>query len=88
MNHGEIMETQVRAILQQHSGLGDAAQSIGGNESLWQAGMTSLASVEVMLALESTFGFEFPDSWLRHATFGTVFNIMACVKELTRSAVR
>jgi acyl carrier protein len=85
---GEIMETQVRTILQKHSGLGDTAQSIGVHESLWQAGMTSLASVEVMLALESTFDFEFPESWLRHATFGTVFNIMSCVKQLTESAVR
>ena len=34
------MEAQVRAILQEHSVLGDAALSVGINESLWQMGMT------------------------------------------------
>lgn len=84
----ESMEAQVRAILQQHSGLRETAAGIGVHESLWQLGMTSLASVEVMVALESTFDVEFPDSWLRHATFGTIFNIMGCVTALTESAVR
>jgi acyl carrier protein len=82
------IEAQVRAILREHSGLRDTVQSIGVHESLWQRGMTSLASVDVMVALESTFDFEFPDSWLRHATFGTIFNIMGCVNALTESAVR
>jgi acyl carrier protein len=82
------MEARVRAILHEHSGLGDAVVGAGVHESLWQLGMTSLASVDVMAALESAFGFEFPDSWLRHATFGTIVNIMGCVRALTESPVR
>lgn len=82
------MEAQVRAILLQHSGIGEAVRTADVHESLWQLGMTSLASVEVMLALESAFGFEFPDSYLRHATFGTIYNIMGCVTALTGSAAR
>jgi acyl carrier protein len=84
----EDLEARVRAILREHSGLRDAVLSVGVHESLWQLGMTSLASVSVMVALESTFDFEFPDSWLRHATFGTIFNIMGCINALTESAVR
>lgn len=79
------MEGQVRAILQQHSGLGDSVRGIGAFENLWRMGMTSLASVQVMLALESAFGFEFPDSKLRHATFASISNIIDSVKELTGS---
>jgi acyl carrier protein len=41
-----------------------------------------------MLALESAFGFEFPESKLRHATFSSVYSIMASVKELTGSTVQ
>lgn len=82
------METQVRTILQERSGLGDTVQGIGMHESLWLLGMTSLDSVEVMLTLEETFGFEFPESRLRHATFATIFNIMRCIKELTESSVQ
>ncbi len=79
------METKVRAILRGHSGLGDAVQDIDIYDNLWGLGMTSLASVEVMLALESAFGFEFPESKLRHATFSSIYAIMDCVTELTGS---
>ncbi|MFC4857319.1 phosphopantetheine-binding protein [Actinophytocola glycyrrhizae] len=82
------MEAQVRAILRERSGLGDAVRGIGVHDSLWVLGMTSLASVEVMLDLEATFGFEFPENRLRHATFATIFNIVRCVRELTESRVR
>jgi acyl carrier protein len=77
------MEGQIRAILQQHSGLSQAVEGIGPNENLWRMGMTSAASVNVMLALESAFGFEFPESKLRHATFACILNIIDCVSELT-----
>ena len=82
------MEAQVRAILQDYSGLGDSAQSISVHTNLWRTGMTSLASVQVMLALESAFGFEFPESKLRHATFASIYSIMAAVHELAGSAAR
>lgn len=77
------MEGQVRVILREHSGLGAAIGGISIYDNLWRLGMTSLASVQVMLALEEAFGFEFPDSKLRHATFASIFHIMDCVTELT-----
>ena len=79
------MERQVRAILQEHSGLGEAVADISAHENLWRMGMTSAASVNVMLALESAFDFEFPESKLRHATFACVYNIVGCITELTGS---
>jgi acyl carrier protein len=83
-----MMEEKVRAILREHSGLGDAVQQMTVHDSLWLMGMTSAASVEVMVALESAFGFEFPDERLRHATFASVYNIVRCIRELTGSGVR
>jgi acyl carrier protein len=82
------LEARVRAILLESSGIGDAVTEAHVHGSLWQLGMDSLASVEVMVSLETTFGFEFPDSWLRHATFGTIYNIMGCVRALTEGTVR
>lgn len=84
----EALEARVRTILLESSGIGDAVTDADVHESLWQLGMDSLASVEVMVSLETTFGFEFPDSWLRHATFGTIYNIMGCVRALTEGACR
>jgi acyl carrier protein len=82
------MEMQLRAILGDYSGLGDISYSIGMQENLWHLGMTSLASVQVMLALEASFGIEFPESKLRHATFSSIFAIMATIQELAGSIVR
>jgi acyl carrier protein len=79
------MEQKVRAIIEEHSGLGEVIQGITSHDDLWLMGMTSLASVQVMLALESTFGFEFPESKLLHVTFSSISRIMDCVKELTGS---
>jgi acyl carrier protein len=80
------MEKQVRVILQELSGLGDDVADVSANEDLWRLGMTSLASVEVMLALEAAFGFEFPESKLSHATFSCISNIIGCITELTGGA--
>lgn len=82
------METQVRDILRKHSGLGDDVADVDAREDLWQLGMTSLASVQVMVALEETFGMEIPEHKLRHATFASVDNIMACLRELSAGAAR
>ena len=49
---------------------------------LYQAGMTSHASVSVMLALEDAFDIEFPESMLRKATFESVSAISAALSTL------
>jgi acyl carrier protein len=85
---GSSMETEVRAILREHSGIGESAHHIGVHENLWLLGMTSLASVQVMLALESAFAVEIPDEKLLHATFSSIHQIQACITELTTRTAR
>jgi acyl carrier protein len=50
---------------------------------LYQAGMTSHASVNVMLALEGQFDIEFPDRMLKRGVFESIAAIRAAVDELT-----
>ena len=45
------------------------------------AGMTSLASVNVMLALESEFAVEFPDQMLNRSMFISVAAIEAALRK-------
>jgi acyl carrier protein len=47
-------------------------ESIDRDADLYRAGMTSHASVNVMLALEDTFDVEFPDAMLRKSTFESI----------------
>lgn len=57
--------------------------AITDETDLYNAGMTSLASVNVMLALEAEFDVEFPDSLLRRDVFGSVASIASAVSRLT-----
>lgn len=74
-------EQTVREVLAEHAGVDDAA-SLAADDDLYARGMTSHASVNVMLALEDAFDVEFPDRLLRRETFGSVGAITAAVREL------
>ena len=76
-------EAAVRTVLADHAKLPVDAAAIGVDEDLYAAGLTSHASVNVMLALEDEFDLEFPDRLLRKSTFGTIAAITAAVAELT-----
>ena len=52
---------------------------------LYQAGLTSHASVNVMLALEGEFDVEFPDRMLKRSVFESVSAIRGAIEELTGS---
>lgn len=74
---------RTRQVLQAHSRLGDAIAELADDADLYAAGMTSHASVEVMLALEEAFDIEFPDRMLRREVFASISAISEAVAELT-----
>ena len=74
---------RTRHVLQLHSRLGDAIAELADDADLYAAGMTSHASVEVMLALEEAFDIEFPDRMLRREVFESITAISEAVAELT-----
>lgn len=77
------MDEQIRAVLSEHGKLPIDAAAIGAEDDLFQAGMTSHASVNVMLALEDAFDVEFPEPMLRKSTFESVSAIRTALQELT-----
>ena len=77
------MNEQIRAILKEHARLAVDVETLKDDGDLYQAGMTSHASVNVMLALEGTFDVEFPDRMLRRGVFESIDAIRAAVEELT-----
>lgn len=80
------METKIREVLNQHAGLSADATTLDASADLYAAGMTSHASVNVMLALEDEFDVEFPDAMLKRSVFESVDSITAAVKQLTATA--
>ena len=77
------MNDQIRAILKEHGRLAVDVAALKDDSDLYEAGMTSHASVNVMLALEGAFDVEFPDRMLRRGVFESVSAIAAALTELT-----
>ncbi|HEX4337005.1 MAG TPA: acyl carrier protein [Polyangiaceae bacterium] len=61
------------------------ATTLGENEDLFKAGMTSHASVNVMLALEAKFDVEFPDEMMKREVFGSIAAMRAAIEQLTKN---
>jgi acyl carrier protein len=76
------MKDIIREILREHGRLTPDARSLADDADLYQVGMTSHASVNVMLALENKFDIEFPDRMLRRGVFGSISAMSAAIEEL------
>lgn len=85
MNTAEEIEHKIRQVLREHARLGKSVEQIELTADLYQAGMTSHASVNVMLALESAFDIEFADHMLKRSVFTSVASIRDAVAELTHA---
>lgn len=76
------MIATIRSIIGQHARLSRDVAEIGDSTDLYACGLTSHASVNLMLALEDAFGIEFPERLLRRRTFETIANIGDAIEEI------
>ena len=76
------MDETIRTILADHANLQLEVDKLRNEDNLYQAGMTSHASVNVMLALEDEFDIEFPEAMLRKSTFESIAAIQAAIGDL------
>lgn len=74
--------THIRAIVAKHGHLAVDVNRLEDGSDLYLAGLTSLATVNLMLVLESFFDIEFPDSRLGRGTFASFEAIAEAVAEL------
>ncbi len=72
----------IKQILAQHGRLSNGVDSLDEQSDLYHAGLTSLATVGLMLALEDEFDVEFPDSMLSRRTFSSIGTIADAIEEL------
>ncbi len=73
---------EVRTVVGEYGRLSVDVSTLTENSSLYEAGMTSHASVNVMLGLENAFDIEFPDRMLRRSVFETMGAMQAAIEEL------
>lgn len=80
------MDDRIRSVIEQNARLGVDVSSLAADDDLYAAGMTSHASVNLMLGLENEFDVEFPDSMLRRSVFESISSIRVALLELTDEA--
>jgi len=79
------MQQVIRSILRRHGRLAVEVDALSDDSDLYDAGLTSHASVNLMLALEQQFDLEFPERMLRRRTFESIRSIAAAIAELRRA---
>ena len=76
------IEARVRQVLAQHARLPVDIDSVSDRDELFQLGMSSHASVSVMLGLEDAFDVEFPDNMLKRSLFESISAISEALSTL------
>jgi acyl carrier protein len=79
---GLHMKDRIQRIVKDHAGLGSAYEKIVSSTDLYQAGMTSYASVALMIAVENEFELEFPDAMLSRNVFESIDSIANAIENL------
>lgn len=76
----------IRQVLGEVARLRVPADTLASDDDLYAAGLSSLATVDVMLAIEDRFEIEFTSEWLNRRTFASVGALAAAVAALREDA--
>jgi acyl carrier protein len=83
---GSVIQDRIRDVLAAHGRIAVDTREVDSQADLYELGLTSTASVNVMLALEDAFDIEFPDEVLKKSTFASIRNIEQVVEGLAKSS--
>ncbi|MBC3885699.1 acyl carrier protein [Undibacterium griseum] len=78
-----MTKQKIRQVLKEQGKFPADIDTLADDADLYAAGMTSHASVNVMLALEDAFDLEFPDRMLKRSVFESINAIHDAIQELT-----
>ncbi len=83
MTGNSIMNSTIRELLSKHGGLPIAVDKLADADDLYEAGLSSFASVQLMLALEEEFDVEFPENLLNRKSFSSIASIADALSQIT-----
>lgn len=66
------MNETIRNLLTKLGGLPVSVDSLADDADLYAAGLSSFASVQLMLGIEEAFDIEFPDNLLNRKSFASI----------------
>lgn len=76
------MNDTIRTLLAKLGGLPVSVETLTNESDLYAAGLSSFASVQLMLGLEEAFDLEFPDHLLNRKSFQSIAAIETAVKSI------
>lgn len=76
----------MRQLIASYAKLNSDISELNDDSNLFDAGLTSLNTVNLMLAIEDEFDIEFDDDSLRRETFQSVDALTAVVSDLLQTA--
>jgi acyl carrier protein len=79
------LKDRIRNIVKDTVRTGLPFSALEDSTPLYQAGMTSYASVQLMLALENEFSLEFPDVMLSREVFESIDSIANAIEIVLRA---
>lgn len=79
------MKAELRRILSESARLDVSPDTLADDADLYAAGLSSLATVHLMLAIENEFDIEIPDRMLTRRLFSSIDSLAAAVEELQRA---
>lgn len=79
------MNQAIRELLTRVGGLQIAVSELENGADLYSAGLSSFASVQLMLGLEEKFDIEFPDSLLNRKSFASIAAIETTVSQIRKA---
>jgi acyl carrier protein len=74
------MNETIRTLLTKLGGLQQDVATLADDADLYSAGLSSFASVQLMLGLEESFDIEFPDHLLNRKSFSSIAAIQQSIE--------
>ncbi|WP_431320760.1 acyl carrier protein [Rhizobium sp. YTU87027] len=79
------MNTTIRELLVKFGKLPVSVDQVADDADLYAVGLTSFASVQLMLGIEEAFDIEFPDNLLNRKSFASISAISKTVDQIKDS---
>ena len=76
------MKDKIRELLARLANLPVAVDKLADDSDLYTAGLSSFASVQLMLGIEDAFDIEFPDNLLNRKSFASIDAIASTVEQI------
>jgi acyl carrier protein len=78
------MKIALRRILSETACLDVPVETLSDTDNLYAAGLSSLGTVRVMLAVEDAWGIEIPEEWITFDLFRCIDSLASALASLVR----